>query len=609
VPRRREDVLTSIARRKPTVRQGQNSAMPPMAKLVQFEATRMRTLIGVLKWIGAGLTFVLGNALDRLLGRDSSERRAERLRGVFERRGPSFVRIGQQLALHADLLPLAYCEALTDIRDDTPPMDLDEATKRIEAALGRPVTEVFAMFDPEPIASSSASCIYQALMPNGDQVAIKVRRSSIGARLAADLAALSWLLEAAEGFALIRLGRTRSLRDGMRLALFESLNFIFEARAAEIFASRARKKQQDHIQAPKVYFALSNEEVLVTEFVSGVFLWEILDALERNDEAALADISAKGIDFKVLAQHLTRSFYWEALENMFFHADPHPTKIVARPNNSLVFVDFSSCGRFSGRVQRCYQELQASIANEDISGMVEATVSMLEPLPPIDIDRFTKDVESLYWNWLYATKSHNAAWWERSTGELWMRLVDTARRYGIPIQMETLRMFRATYLYDGMAMQLWSAIELDREYRAYTKERGRRSRRRVKRALRRRLERGLRNVDYLGIQGATRLATQIVNRAQHVLDAPLPRYAEMIGKAAFGVSMVLKIVVIGAVLHLLAVLGISLFSRWVGLSMSLAAALRQLVAHPVYRVSIALLLLLVVRRALMRLEDVDVNKG
>ena len=187
------------------------------------------------------------------------------------------------------------------------------------------------MFDPVPIGSASIGCVYQAELPTGEKVAVKVRRPNIGPKFAADLRALGWIMELAEGLAIIRPGMTYDLRLELKKMLFEELNYALEARYTELFARRAKKKKQDYIQAPRVFFELSGEDVLVTEFVSGIFLWEILAVIDRNDQKGLAELKLRGIDPETIAKRMIRAFYWETLENIFFHADPHPANIVVRP--------------------------------------------------------------------------------------------------------------------------------------------------------------------------------------------------------------------------------------------------------------------------------------
>jgi hypothetical protein len=105
---------------------------------------------------------------------------------------------------------------------------------------------------------------------------------------------------------------------------------------------------------------------------------------------------------------------------------------------------------------------------EDVQGMVECSIAMLEPLPPIDVDRFTKEVESLYWELMYASKDEL----RRVVGEGVGRACGSASRgwRGATTSRSTwtrLRLFRATFLYDTVMFRLWKELDLDEEYQRY----------------------------------------------------------------------------------------------------------------------------------------------
>ncbi|MGX8688375.1 MAG: AarF/ABC1/UbiB kinase family protein, partial [bacterium] len=38
----------------------------------------------------------------------------EKLRGILEELGPTYIKLGQIMSLHSDILPARYCEALMD---------------------------------------------------------------------------------------------------------------------------------------------------------------------------------------------------------------------------------------------------------------------------------------------------------------------------------------------------------------------------------------------------------------------------------------------------------------------------------------------------------------
>ena len=73
--------------------------------------------------------------------------RGERIRLALEELGPIWVKFGQALSTRRDLLPPDIADELEKLQDRVPPFPGAEARAIIEAAYGRPVTEVFEEFD------------------------------------------------------------------------------------------------------------------------------------------------------------------------------------------------------------------------------------------------------------------------------------------------------------------------------------------------------------------------------------------------------------------------------------------------------------------------------
>jgi ubiquinone biosynthesis protein len=217
----------------------------------------------------------------------------------------------------------------------------------IERNLGKPLGDVFEILDPEPIGSASLSCVYQARLKNGEQVAVKVRRPGIEPRIAADLRALDSASDRGRDAHHHSPGMTCAFRQDLQTILFREFNFRTEARYTDLFRRRGQKRGDD-VTAPRVYFQYCTEEVMVSEFVSGFWIWEIMAAVDSNDEEFLLKLAEQGIDPKTLASKLTVTMNREVLEELFFHSDPHPANIVVMPNNKICFIDFGAIGRFHG---------------------------------------------------------------------------------------------------------------------------------------------------------------------------------------------------------------------------------------------------------------------
>jgi predicted unusual protein kinase regulating ubiquinone biosynthesis (AarF/ABC1/UbiB family) len=302
------------------------------------------------------------------------------------------------------------------------------------------------------------------------------------------------------------------------------------------------------------------------------------------------------------------AFNYEMVEGLFFHADPHPANIVVRPGNTLVFIDFGSCGQITKKARHLWLETQRCIAERDVQGLVKCTISYMEPLPPIDLDRFIKEVEALYWNWMYAINSQHSEWWEKASGQLWMKFAGIAQRYNIPMNLDSLRMFRATFLYDTVMLRLWKHLDYTWEYQRYYRQAGDRARRRVRRAIRKRLKRGLTSSDYMQLEEMWRMGNQLMARVQHALDLPQFSFSSMVGKMAFGVSTVLKLFAAGCGLYLLALMALSGQRLITGQEMDVMEALHALSRSRWIQPVLLLAALIMVRKVLVRLQDVETNK-
>ena len=112
--------------------------------------------------------------------------RAARLRLALEALGPIFIKFGQVLSTRCDLLPEDIAEELQRLQDQVPPFCGAEATQLIEQALGQPVSELFAEFSSEPLASASVAQVHAATLHSGEEVVIKVIRPNIHKTIAQD---------------------------------------------------------------------------------------------------------------------------------------------------------------------------------------------------------------------------------------------------------------------------------------------------------------------------------------------------------------------------------------------------------------------------------------
>jgi predicted unusual protein kinase regulating ubiquinone biosynthesis (AarF/ABC1/UbiB family) len=503
------------------------------------------------------------------------------------------------------LLPYAYCAELSKMLDQAPAFPTADAIAIIEQSLGRRLGEVFEIFDPEPIGSTAVACVYQAKLRSGKRVAVKVRRPDIGRKLSADLRALDWLLISAEALTIIRSGLTRRFRQELWKTLMGELNFRAEARYTEMFRLRARN-YSDVITTRRVYFEYSTEQVLVKELASGVWMWELIAAVDQNDKEFLAKVAVMGIEPKSLASKLLRAVHHDVLEELFFHADPHPGNIVVLPNNGLCFIDFGAVGRFSTQTRNAWRELHHHLRNEDIGRMVNALITLAGPFPPIDVDRFVKALEAIFTDWVFALKSPDAEWWERSSATNWLRYIAVAQEFGVPVALETIQFFRATVLYDSIAIRLNKDVDIAHEWKVYAESAGRAARKRTRRLIQKRLG-GLTKMDYLRIEQAVDTASQFFFKVQRSADIPIFQFRNIVGKISYITSLLLRVGFLGILAGGVAVIVDQLAERLFGYTIVWSSTIEAMMSYRLVQLILLIAAVVLIRRVIIRLNDPDMT--
>ena len=79
----------------------------------------------------------------------------EKMRLILEELGPTYIKLGQIMSLHSDLIPSKYCDELIKLRSDVTPMSFEEVLEVIDESYGFSWQEVFARIEVTPLGSAS----------------------------------------------------------------------------------------------------------------------------------------------------------------------------------------------------------------------------------------------------------------------------------------------------------------------------------------------------------------------------------------------------------------------------------------------------------------------
>lgn len=304
-----------------------------------------------------------------LLGRGPSPAQSEAItRALGELKGLA-MKAGQMLSYVGESVPPELRETLKVLQQAAQPSPWSEVEAQLRGSLGAKADELLAGLDRAPIAVASIGQVHHGRLPDGAEVAVKVRHPGIERALDGDFKNAT----AGTAFAsfLIPAGVTV---DGFvteaRTMLLAECDYALEAQRQTRFAGLLAGDAT--LRIPAVHSAYSSEAVLTTTWLPG----------RRFD------------DFRATASQAERDRAGEALfrfhvgalyEHDLFHADPHPGNYAFREDGTLVVYDFGCVREFPHRIVQALARCADAIRRDDLPAAFGA-LAVVGATPPTKDD-------------------------------------------------------------------------------------------------------------------------------------------------------------------------------------------------------------------------------
>ena len=300
---------------------------------------------------------------------------------ILEELGPTFIKIGQILSTRVDLLPEEYTNELSKLRSNAIPLDFQTVKNILNESYGD-VDKYFKSIKHTPIGSASIAQVHIAYLTNGEKVVIKIKRPGIDDKIKTDIKLLKEAVSCLHLNKFIKVFDFNLVLDELYNTTLQELDFSNEVNNLVRFSEN---NKDSYIYSPKVYLDLCRDNAIVMEYIEG---------LKINDTSKLIDC---GYNLNNVALLLSENYIKQALDDGFFHADPHPDNIMVR-DDKIVYIDLGMMGTLSKKNKILLKNCMKAIISSDYNEVARILLDMSEVTDEVDHMKLVNDIKSILIN-------------------------------------------------------------------------------------------------------------------------------------------------------------------------------------------------------------------
>lgn len=292
------------------------------------QLARMGTSLGAR--MGAARLRTIGRSRERRreIANEAAMRSAADVLQVMGNMKGAVMKLAQMASFAIDGLPDGVQQQLAQLQSAAPPMAYGLVAEVVERELGARPQNVFADFDPNPMAAASIGQVHQARTKDGREVVVKVQYPGVDEAIKADLENADMLFQTVA--AMFGGFNPEALLREVVERMTEEFDYRREAGNQQYFADRYRG--HPFVKIAEVVPELSAERVLTSELVRGRKFYDVLDDSQeaRNRHGEIISRFAQG-----------------SINEGVFSGDPHPGNYIFMDDGRICFIDFGLVKRLT----------------------------------------------------------------------------------------------------------------------------------------------------------------------------------------------------------------------------------------------------------------------
>jgi len=288
------------------------------------------------------------------------------------------MKVGQIASQYKDIFPPEVARAISKLQRQAPAMPFAEIKAQVEKELGKPLLKIFRSFDEQPFAAASIGQVHKAILPNGQQVVVKVQYPGVDEACESDLKQVRLALRLMGVLKIDRKLQDRLFKE-IQESLDNELNYQIEAQNLEV-ARTFHETLDSKIIIPQVYKDYSSRHILTL-------------SLEQGESIETASTWSQDTRNE-LGRRLFRAIGQEIFYLKRFHCDPHPGNFAFREDGTVIIYDYGGVKTLSIEIVSNFKTLINAAREGNIAEMEQK----LDDLHSLTTKG--KFPEELYCQWL-----------------------------------------------------------------------------------------------------------------------------------------------------------------------------------------------------------------
>lgn len=224
---------------------------------------------------------------------------------------------------------------LSTICDNYKQISYKEIKKTLKKEYGKKLNKIFKSIEKKPLGSASVSQVHKAVLYNGVEVAIKIKRKDITKNMDKDIKKIKKLIH--RYGKLFQFGNIKGANQALELYLSwinDEINFDKERENIKLYIKytesvNGKISSAKKLKVPKVYDEYSTSNVIVMQFIKD----KTINKMKLNNENKKIIINAINTYIKLN--------FWAMFNGkpIAFHGDPHSGNIAIDDSGNLWFLD------------------------------------------------------------------------------------------------------------------------------------------------------------------------------------------------------------------------------------------------------------------------------